>query len=124
MNSAKFIGIVGIEDINKTVAELPWQPLSFGSIIPYRVVNPTPNHFLTVGSGNISLATTSFYGYRYVSGIDVFRFDGPGIIDVDHYFATPMKDNTFIIYKTPVVYIPYHHLKPTAPIINNLPVDK
>lgn len=120
-----YIGLIERESIYKTVAVDPWQPMAF-DLPPYDVVKPSPGYMLTLGSGNVSMATIA-YGFQYVSGIDVFRhdFNSPNatepLINVDHYIAGSVDASRSAVFKTPPQE--YHWLKPTDKVITYMPPE-
>jgi len=112
----KFVGTTSKSDIDQTMAIDPWESKCL--IWPYLPVSPSPGYLFTTGSGCYSGATTSILGMEYISGIDVFRLDGPKAIDVDHYLAKPFGGYVYGIFKEPPEIVPYHHLQITDPILN------
>lgn len=119
MDKPKFIGTIPELDVLMTIGREPWQPLNL-PFIPYQVVTSPPGYLTTLGSGCVSLATTSVYGQEYVSGIDVFRQDwlqGTLTIDLDHYVARPFQD-VYAVYKEPPTIA--HHLTLNDPRLENL----
>lgn len=120
-----FIGTISRGDIEKTVSQDPWKPLFFEEP-PYSVVGSSPGYMLTMGSGNMSLATVA-YGFRYVSGIDVFRHDFNSrnpeepLVNIDHYIARSISPSSFAVFKTPPQN--YHWPKPTDQILNVVPSE-
>ncbi len=121
-NQPKQIGTVNLKENNNASTQTPWQPVTIGSS-PYSVVTEPRGFLFAHGSSCGSLPTTSLEGYTYVSDIHYFRKDGNGV-DVDRYIGSITPTNTLAILKIPSQQIPFHHLIPTDPIINNLPVDK
>lgn len=107
-------------DVEKTVSVDPWKPMNF-DLPPYSVVNPSFGYMFTLGSGNMSLATTA-YGFQYISGIDVFRHDfisgnpEEPLINVDHYIAGTVARDRIGVFKTPPQI--YHWPKPNDAILN------
>jgi len=88
---SKYIGTIPISEANMTIGRTVWEPNCF-DLIPYSVINLPPNYLFTLGSGcYTSMATTSAYGLRYCSGLDIIRQDylsGSIVFDVDRY---PLK---------------------------------
>lgn len=125
MNSSKFIGTIGMEDVRKTITVDPWKPFAL-DYPPYPVVKPSNGYMFTLGSGNISLATISPERIQYNSGIDVFRYEfnprlNEPFINVDHYIAGSLSESVFAVYKTPPQ--DYHWLRPTHEIIKYAPIE-
>jgi len=117
MADPKFIGTVSFEEIKPTINYNPWQPMHF-DFAPYSVIKPSPSYLFTLGSGCLnSMATTSIFGHKYNSGIDVFRQDwnnGTAVIDVDHYVAE-IGQASYNIFKYPPDI--NHHLKSNNKIL-------
>lgn len=116
------IGTVAIQENNNVSTAVPWEPVTKPKL-PYSVLSQPNGFMFAYGSACGSLPTTSLEGYTYVSDTYVFRKDGDGI-DLDRYIGSITQTNTLAILKIPSQQIPYHHLRATHPIINNLPVDK
>jgi hypothetical protein len=124
MTPYTFIGLADKEEILKTIGNKSWETTLY-DVIPLSAVNPAPGYLFTLGSGNISLATTSIYNLTYNAGIDVFRTDfgsrnpNEPLINIDHYVAGAISPNQFAIYKTPPE--PYHWPTIYSPIITEIP---
>lgn len=118
----KVIGTVALQENNNISTSKSWEPVTLSNL-PYSVLSQPNGFMFTHGSACGSLPTTSVEGYTYVSDTHVFRQDRNGI-DIDRYIGSITPTNTLAILKIPNQRIPYHHLKPTDPIINNLPPDK
>lgn len=118
----KPIGTVNLQEINNVSTKTPWEPVTVDNS-PFSVVTQPNGFLLAHGSACGSLPTTSLEGHTYVSDVHFLRRDSNGV-DVDRYLGSIMPTNTLAVLKIPSDQIPYHHLKPTDPIINNLPLDK
>lgn len=117
-----FVGIIERASIGKTIADQPWKPIIF-DLPPYEVVKPSSSYMFTLGSAHASLATTA-YGFKYTSGIDVFRHDFNGspsepLVNIDHYIAGAVDSKNFAVFRTPPQ--PYHWLKPSDEILTYVP---
>ena len=118
----KPIGTVNLQENDNVSTLKPWEPVTVGSS-PFSVVTE-PNGFMFAhGSACGSIPTTSLYGQTYVSDVHFFRRDGNGV-DVDQYRGSITPTNTLAILKIPSNLISQHHLKPTDPIISNLPFGR
>ena len=124
MKPYTFIGLTDKENILKTIGTQSWRSKLLDEI-PFDVVNPAPGYLFTLGSGNISLATTSIYNFTYNAGIDVFRTDfdsnnpNEPLINIDHYLAGSLSPSQYIIYKTPPET--YHWPTVYSPIVTDIP---
>lgn len=118
----KIIGTVNLQEIDNVSTQKPWEPVTIYNS-PFSVVTQ-PNGFMFAhGSACASLPSTSVEGWRYASDVYFFRRDCNGV-DVDRYLGSITTTQTFVILKISSGQIPYHHLEPTDPIVNNLPVDR
>jgi hypothetical protein len=118
----KLIGTVNLQENDNVLTQKPWGRVTIGNS-PFSVVAQSNGFMFAYGSACGSLASVSIEGWKYVSDVHYFRRDGNGV-DVDRYLGSITPTNTLAILKIPSGYISYHHLKPTDPIICNLPVDK
>lgn len=124
MKPYTFIGLVNQEDILKTIEPESWKTKLLDEI-PFSVVNHSPGYLFTLGSGNVSLATTSIYNFTYNSSIDVFRSDfdsnnlNEPLINIDHYVAGSLSPNLYAIYRTPPES--YHWPTAYSPIVTEIP---
>ena len=124
MKPYEFIGLADKEELLKTTGQLSWEAVSL-DYIPFKSITYAPGYLFTLGSGNLSLATTSIYGLRYVSGIRIFRHDFNSIdpaeplINVDSYLAGSVSPTQFGIFKEnrPL----YHWPSLSDPIIQDVP---
>lgn len=121
-NQPKEIGTVNLQENNNVSTPKPWEPVTVGNS-PFSVVTEPRGFMFAHGSACGSLPTTSLHGQTYVSDVHFFRRDGNGV-DVDQYRGSINPTNTLSVLKIPSDLIAHHHLKPTDPIISNLPVDK
>ena len=122
MDNLKLVGTVNLKENNNVSTPKPWELVIVGSS-PFSVVTEPKGFMFAIGSACGSLASTSIEGWRYVSDVYYFRKDGDGV-DLDRYLGSITPTNTLAILKIPSKLIAQHHLKPTDPVISNLPVDK
>lgn len=118
----KLIGTVNLQENNNVSTPKPWEAVTVGSS-PFSAVREPNGFMFAFGSACGSLASTSIEGWKYVSDVYYFRKDGNGV-DLDRYLGSATPTNTLAILKIPTNLISQHHLKPTDPIICNLPVDR
>lgn len=121
-DSVKTIGTVTVGECENVSTDKPWEPVTINSS-PFSVVT-NPNGFIFAhGSACGSLPTTSVEGFTYVADVYYFRRDKDGI-DIDRYLGSITPTHTLAILKLPERFISYHHLRPSDPIISNLPKEK
>lgn len=121
-NTFKEIGTISLQETDNVSIPNPWEPVTVGSS-PFSIVAEPYGFMFAHGSACASFATNSREGWTYVSDVYYFRRDGNGI-DLDRYLGSITPTNTLAILKVHNSLVTQHHLKPTDPIINNLPVDK
>lgn len=122
MYNLKLVGTVNPQENNNVSTPKPWELVTVGSS-PFSVVTEPSGFMFAHGSARGSLPTTPLDGQTYVSDVYFFRRDGNGV-DVDQYRGSITPTNTLAVLKIPNNLVAHHHLKPTDPIINNLPIDK
>lgn len=114
----KLVGFTNFNDINKFVAQEPWQPITTVNL-PYSILSYPAGYISTVGSGCASMATVSPYDITYIFGAHVFRraLEVGNGVDVDWYcMGVPTQHGCPVYKSTPNE----HHLKLDASLLNNV----